>query len=385
VKTADVLVVGGGIHGCGVAQAAAACGLSVLLVEKNGIAGATSSRSSKLIHGGLRYLETLQFTLVREALHERELLLRIAPALVHREDFFIPVYRDSRRPPWKIAVGLSPYRLLAGRGNGFERLPPSQWRRALPDLTTDGLRALFRYRDAATDDAALTRAVAASARSLVAELLESCRLCAARRTVSGWQADLEGYGQVRARSLVNAAGPWVNRVQAMLQPPQPNLAIELVQGSHILLPAPQEAYVYAEAADGRPVFIMPWQGRTLVGTTEKEVTDPSDPRPGEDELRYLLDAYRHYYPSRPGGLQDLVGSFAGVRVLPAGTGAFVRRSRETRLWIDSRTSPRLVSIYGGKLTTYRRTAARVMALLAPTLQPPRPEADTSVLPLRPPG
>jgi len=377
MREADVLVIGGGIHGCGVAQAAAARGLRVLLAEQGELAGGTSSRSSKLVHGGLRYLETLQFSLVCESLHEREVLLKIAPKLVHKAHFYIPVYRRSLRPPWKIAAGLMLYRLIAGSGNNFQHIPRRMWEQTLPDLSHDGLRAVFRYQDAATDDAALTRAVAASARRLGAEILTSCRMRSARRTEDGWEADLGVHGVVRTRALVNAAGPWVNRVQALLQPPAPQLEISLVQGSHIILPSPQEAYVYTEASDGRAVFIMPWKGKTMVGTTERDVNDPGNPEPGEDEISYLLDIYRRHYPSRPGNAADVEGCFAGVRVLPGGKGAFAHRSREARLCRDARESPRLVAIYGGKLTTYRHTAKRVMDMLSPVLHPPLPDTSTA--------
>jgi len=373
----DVLVIGGGINGCGVAQAAAARGLRVLLVEQGDIAAGTSSRSSKLVHGGLRYLETLRFSLVRESLHERDVLLKIAPKLVRKAYFYIPVYRRSLRPPWKIAAGLTLYRLIAGSGNDFQRIPSRMWEETLPGLSHDGLRAVFRYQDAATDDAALTRAVAASARCLGAEILAPCRMRSGRRTEYGWEADLGEYGVVEARALVNATGPWVNQVQTLLQPLPAQLSISLVQGSHIILPSPQEAYVYAEARDGRAIFMMPWKGKTMVGTTECDVDDPDNPEPGEDEINYLLDAYRRYYPSRPGDAADIEECFAGVRVLPGGRDAFARRGREARLCRDTRESPHLVAIYGGKLTIYRRTAERVMNMLSPVLRPPLPDANTA--------
>jgi len=377
----DVLVIGGGIHGCGVAQAAAARGLRVLLVEQGEIASGTSSRSSKLIHGGLRYLETMQFGLVREALHERETLLRIAPELVRRERFYIPVYQASSRPAWKITAGLMLYRFIAGDGNDFHRIPRHQWEQILPGLSGEGLRAVFQYWDAATDDAALTRAVADSAVKMGAEVRVRCRVQSIRKIDHGWEVNLGDDGVVRTSVLVNAAGPWVNQVLQLVSPQAGKLEVSLVQGSHIILSQPQEAYVYAEADDGRAVFIMPWKGQTMVGTTEVDATDVGHPEPDDDEISYLLKVYHHHYPSRPASKKDVVACFAGVRVLPGGDGSFTGRTREVRLLCEDSSPPRLVTIYGGKLTTYRRTAERVMQLLMPVLQPSGPGADTSEIKL----
>ncbi len=379
----DILIIGGGIHGCGVAQAAAAQGLRVMLVEQGEIAGGTSSRSSKLIHGGLRYLETAQFSLVREALHEREILLRIAPGLVHRERFYIPAYQMNLRPPWKIAAGLMLYRLLAGSGNDFHRIPPECWARTLPGLSRKGLRTIFEYWDAATDDAALTKAVAASAMQMGAEFLTGHRVQSVQRVHDGWRVDMGHDGMARASVLVNAAGPWVNRVRDLMIPRPRKLRISLVQGSHIILPQLQEAYVYAEAGDHRATFIMPWKGKTLVGTTEVNTAEIACPQPGNDEIRYLLKVYRRHYPLRPSSENDVMDCFAGIRTLPEAGGRFAERARGVRLCGDDSDHPHLVTIYGGKLTTYRRTAERVMRLLSPVLHPPRLGADTAKIKLNP--
>ncbi len=161
----DLCIVGGGIYGCGIAQAAAASDYTTLLIEKGALASGTSSQSTKLIHGGLRYLEHAQLNLVRESLQEREILLDIAPELASREWFYIPVYRSSRRPGWMIGCGLMLYYLLSGGTSHFHRLPKRQWGKVLPGLKQEQLHSVWAYQDAATDDAALTRAVAESARS----------------------------------------------------------------------------------------------------------------------------------------------------------------------------------------------------------------------------
>ena len=214
----ELVVVGGGIHGVGVAQAAAAAGHSCLLLEERALAAGTSRRSSKLVHGGLRYLESAQLGLVRESLRERELLLRNAPELVRLVPFNVPVYRDTTRPPWKIRAGLSLYALLGGldRDDRFESLPRERWGE-LDGLSLEDLRAVFRYHDGQTDDAALTRAVMASARALGAELALPARFLGAARRERGWTVRYDHEGAERTvgcAALVNAAGPWVEEVRA---------------------------------------------------------------------------------------------------------------------------------------------------------------------------
>ncbi len=378
----DVLVIGGGIHGCGVAQAAVARGLRVLLVEQGEIASGTSSRSSKLVHGGLRYLETAQFSLVREALHERETLLRIAPDLVRKERFYIPIYEYSSRSAWKIAAGLVLYRFIAGCGNDFHHIPRHQWHDVLPDLSRDGLRTVFQYWDAATDDVALTQAVMNSAVQMGAEILTHCSGQTIKRIQHGWEVHLSNGRVVQTSVLVNAAGSWVNQVLQSISPSTKTLAISLVKGSHIILPQEQETFVYSEAADGRAVFIMPWKGQTMVGTTEVDTTDFKHPVPNTDEISYLLNTYHRHYPSRAFSKKDVVDCFAGVRVLPGGSGSFTGRAREVRLLCDDSEHTRLLTIYGGKLTTYRHTAERVMQLLLPVLPPPTVKLDTADIHLR---
>ncbi len=381
----EVVIVGGGIHGAGVAQAAAAAGYRVLLLEKQQPAAGTSSRSSKLIHGGLRYLESGQFRLVWEALHEREILLRIAPGLVQLVAFIIPVYAGSLRPPWQIQAGLCLYALLAGLKphSRFSVLEKTEWE-SLGGLRKEGLCAVFSYLDAQTDDTALTRAVLASAVSLGAEALYPALFVSATRTGDGYRIDYRFKDQQRscsARVLVNAGGPWVNLVQDRISPVPPKLAVDLVQGTHIHLDDPISTSIfYAESLrDRRPVFIMPWKQGTLVGTTETVFTgDPDEIEPLPKEIAYLEETLGFYFPQYKG---RVIGSMAGLRVLPAGQGKPAQRSRETILLPDEAQSPQLIAIYGGKLTAYRATAARVMRLARKTLPEKKPIACTAELPL----
>lgn len=378
----DVVVIGGGIHGAGVAQAAAAGGYSVRVLEKTGVANATSCRSSKLIHGGLRYLENGQFGLVRESLYERDLLLRNAPSLVRLVPFHIPVYRSTHRGRLTIRAGLSLYALLGNlRPNTrFDTLPRRQWD-SLDGLETHGLKAVFRYYDGQTDDATLTQAVMRSAQTLGAELACPAEFLHATRTSSGYGVRYHSAGgeqECECAVLVNAAGPWVNTVLAGIEPHRPPPAIELVQGTHIVLDgALTQGVYYTEAEDRRAVLIMPWRSLTLVGTTETRLTgDPAQARPLPEETDYLLRTFRRHFPQRDIHVRD---QFAGVRVLPRGTGSAFHRPRETVYLTDSQSPPRLVNIYGGKLTGYRATAVKALALLRPALPARRAQADTASL------
>ena len=382
----DLIVIGAGIHGAGVAQAAAAAGQSVLVLEQSGVASATSCRSSKLIHGGLRYLESGQFNLVRESLRERDILLRIAPQLVQLVPFHIPVYRQTARRPWQIRAGLSLYALLGNlrRHARFAALPRAQWD-TLDGLATENLQAVFRYQDAQTDDAALTQAVMRSAQSLGAELVVPGEFLGAKRSAHGYAVRYstpQGEAESRCSALVNATGPWVNTVLARITPRVPPSAVELVQGTHIVLDgALQRGVYYTEAEDGRAVLVMPWRSMTLVGTTETRFSgDPAQVRPQTAEVEYLLRTFRRYFPERDVQVRD---QFAGLRVLPLAEGAAFHRKRETLFPTDAPQQPRLVSICGGKLTGYRATAQKALALLAPALPARTRRGDTRTLPLGP--
>jgi glycerol-3-phosphate dehydrogenase len=418
----DVAVIGAGIHGAGVAQAAAAAGHSVLLIEQSAIAAGTSSRSSKLIHGGLRYLETGQFHLVRDSLHERRLLLRLAPDLVHLRRFYVPIYRRTRRRPWQLRLGLSLYALLAGcgRGSGFGTVPRKDWDR-LDGLDTNALQTVFYYHDAQTDDAALTRAVVRSAQALGAQLLCPARFTGANLRADGVELryatgaphdgatlaaetraaqDLSAHPQgaavpsggereCHARVLINATGAWADHLARRLVPEVPVPRVERVQGSHLILPLTLErgCYYLESPRDGRAIFALPWHGRLLLGTTETRYRgDPARVAPTLSEIHYLLGVLKRYFPRwRELAAEDIVDSFAGLRVLPTGSGHAFHRSRETLLITDRRRNPRVLSIYGGKLTTWRSVAQRVLTRVAPSLPPRSARARTDQLPLQPDG
>ena len=385
----EVVVLGGGIHGVGVAQAAAAAGYSTLLLEKSALAAGTSSKSSKLIHGGLRYLESFELGLVRESLSERRILLRIAPELVRLVPFYLPVYRRTSRRPWQVRAGLCLYALLGDldREAQFESVARERWGE-LDGLRTDGLQRVFRYFDAQTDDALLSRAVMDSARELGAELACPARFVRAWKTRTGYRGLYEADGvehEFETLALVNAAGPWVNLVRDEVSPLPPGLDIDLVQGTHIEVPGVLERGIYyAEAPrDRRAVFSMPWRGRTLVGTTEHThhgAPERSEPTP--EEIAYLQETYLSYFPGKDPTVLD---SWAGLRVLPSASGSAFGRTRETIFRVDDEEVPRYLAIYGGKLTGYRANAEKVLRRLRASLPPKARLARTDELVLRRPS
>lgn len=378
----DLIVVGAGIQGAAVAQAAGAAGYRALVVEQYGEpACGTSSRSSKLIHGGLRYLESSQFRLVRECLVERARLLRNAPHLVTLVPFHIPIYPQTTRRPLKIVAGLSLYSLFSLKP--FHHLPRRRWGE-LDGLNTRDLQHVFVYHDARTDDALLTRAVLASAQSLGCEAWFDTAFVSAQVTAHGCEVAVSRGGAsqtITAAALINCAGPWALSVAQRIEPATAQPRVELVAGSHIELPGRlRQGIYYLEAPqDRRAVFVMPWHDHILVGTTEQPYRgDPARVQPLDSEIAYLLDVYNHYFTS-PKERADVIGSFAGLRVLPSGEGSAFSRPRGTRVVADRPERPRVLHVYGGKLTAYRSTAEDLVDRLRATLPERRKIADTRSL------
>ena len=367
----DVAVIGGGIHGVGVAQAAAAAGYKTILLEQTKLAAGTSSKSSKLIHGGLRYLESLEFSLVRESLLEREILLNIAPDLVKRQAFYIPIYEHTSRSAWWIGAGLSFYTLLAGgrKNTRFRIVPKKEWSE-LDGINQQGLKTVLQYWDAQTDDAKLTRAVMQSAEELGAQLLCPAQFKAAEINAEGIQIKYRYKNknqQLHAKTMVNAAGPWAAELLNNITPKQEPIAVDNIQGTHIELPdsVAKGCYYLEVPKDNRVVFVMPWYKHTMIGTTERMFSgDPAKVKAVDESVDYLLDVYKQYFPDRS---LEVINKWAGLRVLPAAQGAAFKRSRETQMPVDNEQCPKVLSIFGGKLTGYRSTAEKVIKKLKPSL------------------
>lgn len=387
----DVVVVGGGIQGVGIAQAAAAEGQSVLVLEKSRLASGTSSKSSKLIHGGLRYLESAEFSLVRECLRERAILLKIAPDLVKLRRFIIPIYEQTRRSKWHVGLGLGLYYALTGFSSRAKPgiIKKQDWDQ-LDGIQTKGLHSVFYYSDAQTDDTLLTEAVMRSAQSLGAELKAPCAFLHANIQDTGVEVGYleDGIEQTcHARVLVNAGGPWVNRIAQKVTPAPQIQPIDLVGGTHIIVDgAVNEGIYYVECPrDGRAIFVMPWYGQTMVGTTERTFRDRPDLiKPTFSEKNYLLTVLKQHFPQYESyGVADIADAWAGLRVLPSGKGHAFHRTREVILKTDRKKKPRVLSVYGGKLTAYRATAQEVMKEIRPSLVAKPRRGYTDKLPLTP--
>ncbi len=378
----DILIIGGGIQGAGCAQAAAAAGYSVAVLEKYDRPGlGTSCKSSKLIHGGLRYLETAQIRLVHECLYERSLLIRNAPHLVKLEPFYIPVYKNSLRKPWLIWLGLALYTLLSGKG--FKRIPKKKWA-TLDGLSTKGLLAVFKYYDGQTDDQRLTESVMRSAQQLGAEFISSAELISAQCDTGLCKALYRQGGeqkQISASVIINAAGPWANRVLQNITPRPPLPDMDLVLGTHIVVPgALEQGMYYMEAPqDQRAVFVLSRPDGIMIGTTETAFHgSPDRVEPPESDIEYLIEVYNHYFQNAI-SRSDVKRAFAGLRVLPTGGDAF-SRSRDIMIHSDA-INPQVFTVYGGKLTAYRATGERVMKLIKPLLPERKQQADVKRLSL----
>ena len=368
----DVAIIGGGIHGVGVAQAAAAQGFRTILLEQyDHLAEGTSSRSSKLIHGGLRYLEQFEFSLVRECLLERSYLLKNAPHLVRLTPVYIPIYKHSKRSALMIRAGLTLYAILGNlkKDVRFNKVPKHKWN-DLDGLKHENLKAVFQYYEAQTDDRLLTQAVMQSAQKFGAELKLKSKVNAIKLKDDHCVVEFSKHASIISKTVVNAAGPWVNKIVDCIRPQQKNVDIDLVQGTHIILPISLGDFIfYIESLkDKRPIFVMPWYGDTMIGTTENFFTDePSKTQPLESELEYLLDAFYYYFPEYLKQNLKVKDQFSGLRVLPRSQKNANKRSRETIFLRDRKSHPRILSIFGGKLTAYRATAEQVMKYLHSSL------------------
>lgn len=356
----DLLIIGGGINGTAIARDAAGRGLSVLLVEKDDLGNHTSSASSKLIHGGLRYLEQLEFRLVRESLNEREILLGTAPHIVSPLRFVLP-HAAGQRSWWLVRTGLYLYDILAGRGS----LPRSRTVRDGPfadPLRREAWQHLASYWDAWVDDARLVVLNAVDAAQRGAEIKVRTALVTAVRADGHWRAALSSGETVKARIVVNAAGPWVKEVLTKRLGSGSRAGLRLVRGSHIVVPSLHDgdhAYILLQP-DGRVVFALPYRSHyTLIGTTDAPVQNPEEAYASDEEVRYLCEAANRYF-RRQIGPENVLSSFAGIRSLyDDGTASAQAVTRDYRLELETDGAP-LLSLFGGKITTARALAEEAL-------------------------
>jgi glycerol-3-phosphate dehydrogenase len=372
VTEVDLLIVGGGVNGCGIARDAAGRGLKVLLVEQDDLAAHTSSASTKLIHGGLRYLEYYEFRLVREALIERERLLGIAPHIIWPLRFIMPM-PPAGRPAWMIRLGLFLYDHLGGR----KRLPASEGISLAGPLGAGlkpEIKRGFAYSDCWVEDSRLVVLNAMDARDRGADIRVGTRFLGATRGPNVWIAriaDAEGEQEVTARAIVNAAGPWVDRVLGNASGAEPERAPRLVKGSHIIVPrglAQDEAFIL-QNPDQRIVFAIPYETDfTLIGTTDVAWhDDPAAPVIDDEEIAYLCESVNRYLAD-PVTPADIVRTYAGVRPLfDDGSDSAAAVTRDYMLKLGEGDAPQILSVFGGKITTYRRLAEHALEKLAPFL------------------
>lgn len=362
-ETIDLFVIGGGVNGTGIARDAAGRGLRVALAEMGDLAQATSSASSKLIHGGLRYLEFYEFRLVRESLQEREKLLAAMPHIAWPMRFVLP-HHSGLRPDWMLRSGLFLYDRLGGRGlPGTKRIDL----RSHPAgaLLKPAYRTGFEYSDAWVDDARLVVLNARDAALRGARILTRAKVVATARHASHWEVNVETDGRIethRARKLVNAAGPWAGTLSDKTGDPH---KLRLVRGSHIViprLPGHDQPYIL-QGGDGRIVFLIPYEDDfTLIGTTEAD--HHGDPKAAEcspEEAQYLVDFVNDYLDT-PISTGQIVWTYSGVRPLIETEGSARSASRDYQLAYDDSAAP-LLTVLGGKLTTYRKLAESALAEL----------------------
>ncbi|GAB4356918.1 MAG: glycerol-3-phosphate dehydrogenase [Oricola sp.] len=391
----DLMVIGGGVNGCGIARDAAGRGLSVVLAEMNDLASATSSASTKLFHGGLRYLEYFEVRLVREALVEREVLLRAMPHISWPMRFVLPYAADmrfdtetpasrllnaampwmkGRRPAWMIRLGLFLYDNLGGRGilPGTRTLDLVGTPEGAP--LQDRFRKAFEYSDCWVEDSRLVALNARDAAARGAEIRVRTRVEAAERTGDHWTVALTDVetgeqGTVRARALVNAAGPWVGDVIRERIRLASTERVRLVRGSHIVVPRlyRHDKCYFLQGTDGRIVFAIPYETDfTLIGTTDIEHPDPSvKPECTVEEQDYLC-AFASSYFRRPVTRGDIVWTYSGVRPLyDDGARSATAATRDYVLKVDGGGGAPVLNVFGGKITTYRRLAEHALDKLAP--------------------
>ena len=364
----DIFIIGGGINGAGIARDASGRGLKVYLAEKGKVGSATSSWSSKLIHGGLRYLENYEFKLVAESLREREVITRIAPKITKPLPFIIP-HSKKLRSKLLIRLGLFLYDNLGGK----TKIPKSskinfnkKYKNILQSKFVDG----FQYYDVQVDDKKLVEMNIDDSKKMGATILEDTKVIDAKRNKNFWEITLDNNEVIKSKILINAAGPWINETVNNVLKINTNKSIRLVRGSHIITKKlyDEDIAFTLQNDDNRIVFVIPYKEEfSLIGTTEVDVNTPDNPSISDDEKIYLINSINNHFVKQISQV-DIVDTYSGIRPLIED---FKEASKVSRdyvfdLNIQNIGSP-LLNIYGGKLTTYRKLSEKVMEELTPYL------------------
>ena len=364
----DIFIIGGGINGAGIARDAAGRGLKVFLAEKNKVGSATSSWSSKLIHGGLRYLENYEFKLVKESLKEREVITSIAPSITKPLPFIIP-HSKKLRSKLLIRLGLFLYDNLGGK----TKIPKSSkinFNKKYSNILKSHFKVGFQYYDVQVDDKKLVEMNIEDAKKMGAHIVENRKVINANRSKKGWEILLDNDEVVNSKILINAAGPWINEIVNNVIKANKNKSIRLVKGSHIIIKKlyDQEVAFTLQNDDNRIVFVIPYKNvYSLIGTTEVDVNSPDNPKISNEEKIYLINTINNHFIKQISE-EDILDTFSGIRPLIED---FKDASKVTRdyvfdLNLENKNSP-LLNIYGGKLTTYRKLSENVIEELTPYL------------------
>jgi glycerol-3-phosphate dehydrogenase len=387
----DLIVIGGGITGAGVLHEASRAGLKVLLLEQNDFAWGTSSRSSKLVHGGLRYLKEGRLLLTYASVRERERLLKEAPGLIDPIGFYAPVYKGHSPGRKALSLGLSIYSLMAGARHN-RNYGPAEFSRRMPHLNPDGLQLGFEFYDAQVDDARLVLRVIQEATASGGQALNYTRVLEIQRGANGAVAgvlveemDRGVIKALKAPVVINATGVFAEALQPSLSK---GLHIRPLRGSHLIFPfwvlPVSNAVSFSHPADRRPIFIVPWEGAALIGTTDVDHgTDLSrEPAITSAEADYLLEGVQAFFPGLHLSMENCLATMAGLRpVLSKGKCAPSQESREHVIWVDNG----LVTVTGGKLTTFRRLAWDALRAARPFLGGIRLEAKRQAIFVKPPA
>ena len=359
-KIFDLFIIGGGINGAGIARDAAGRGLSVCLADKGEIGGATSSWSTKLIHGGLRYLENYEFKLVRESLMEREIVHKIAKPISKPIPFIIP-YVDKIRPAWLIKIGLFLYDNLGGKSI----IPKSKTlnlRKELPNVLQEKYKTGFQYFDIQIDDKKLTKLNVKDAKRNKAKILEYNKVKKAEIIDNKWIIHLQNGKKIASKVLINASGPWINETLHKNIKIKSKKKIRLVKGSHIItkkLYKEDVAFTF-QNKDKRIIFVIPYKGKfSLIGTTEVEVKSPENKEISKSEIKYLINSVNEYLKKEI-STKDIVDTYSGIRPLIEDFKTATKVTRDYVFDLNIIKNLPLLNIYGGKLTTYRKLSEKVL-------------------------
>ena len=364
----DIFIIGGGINGAGIARDAAGRGFKVYLADKNKVGSATSSWSSKLIHGGLRYLENYEFKLVRESLKEREIISKIASNIIKPIPFIIP-YSKKLRSKWIIRIGLFLYDNIGGK-TSFPKSKKIDLNKKYKGILKEKFSDGFKYYDAQIDDKKLVEMNIEDAKKLGATIVENNKVIEVKRNDFGWEITLENGDLINSNVLINASGPWINEIIKNVIRVNTKKPIRLVRGSHIITKKlyEEEVAFTLQSDDNRIVFVIPYKNKySLIGTTEVDVSKPDNPVISDEEQKYLIDVVNNYFFTQI-SKGDIVETYSGIRPLIED---YKEASKVTRdyifdLNIQNKNSP-LLNIYGGKLTTYRKLSEKVIEKLSPYL------------------